>query len=100
MRKAVAPVLGTRFARELQAWVTSSCGGDQTVAGRTLGVSQAHISALVNCSRGPGLNVVIAFCALVTRSVEDVLALQDILPPPPSRAPRPMPGWRLYSRRP
>lgn len=63
------------FGRELGRWVQEAHAGNQTAAGRALGLSQGHISAMIAGVRGPGLPTLIALREKTGRSIDDLLGL-------------------------
>lgn len=79
------------FGAELERWVKEACDGNQTAAGKLLGVSQGHISAMIQGSRGPGLPTLIALRAKTGRSIDDLLGLRPLRRRPDSEPPSPEP---------
>ena len=63
------------FGRALTKWVNEAHDGNQTDAGRALGFSQGHISAMMLGTRGPGLNAIIALHQKTGTSVDELLGL-------------------------
>jgi hypothetical protein len=83
------------FGRELGRWVEDACDGNQTAAGKLLGVTQGHISAMIAGTRGPGLPTLIALSDKTGKSIDALLGrgrreptrAVPLLPPgPPSSA--------------
>jgi len=80
--KRVPQAVLDHFARELTRWVNEKCDTNQTRAAKLLGVSQGHISAMMNGTRGPGLNAILALRAQTGLSIDELLGLG----PPPAEA--------------
>ncbi len=71
--KRVPQTVLDSFARALTKWVTDVCEGNQSQAAKLLRVSQGHISAMMNGSRGPGLNALIALRDQTGLSADELL---------------------------
>lgn len=61
------------FARELERWMAQRHEGNQTKAGKALGISQGHMSQLLSAERGPGLNTLIAMRLETGKSIDELL---------------------------
>lgn len=78
------------FGRQLDEWVRDAHGGNQTSTGKALGLSQGHISAMIQGARGPGLPTLIALREKTGRSIDDLLGLSKA--PTARRTPVPSAG--------
>ena len=76
------------LAGHLQRWVDANCGGSQSEAGRRLGISQAHVSSLLNPHRGRfvGTETLLTLRSKLSLSIDDLLGLPPLSAPvPPQR---------------
>lgn len=64
------------FSAVLKAWVDKEHGGNQTRAGRALGVTQSHVSAMLGGVRGPGLNTLILMRDQTGLSIDQMLGFE------------------------
>lgn len=74
--KRVDPAILLHFGDELDKWVKSEHGDNQTAAGKALGLTQGHISAMIRGTRGPGLPTLIALAEKTGRSIDSLLGLE------------------------
>jgi plasmid maintenance system antidote protein VapI len=63
------------FGEKLRLWVEGTHAGNQSAAGRALGVSQGHISAVINGTRGVGLHFLLIFAAESGQGLDELLGL-------------------------
>ncbi len=87
--KRVSPTVLAAFARVLKKLVDEEYDGNQTRAGKDLGVTQSHISAMQLGVRGPGLNTLLLMREKTHMTIDDMLGLPPV-------APRPMPKEELF----
>ncbi len=73
--KRVPQTVLDAFKRVLTNWVNDKCDGSQTRAKALLGVSQGHISAMMNGTRGPGLNALLALREQTGLTTDEILGL-------------------------
>jgi plasmid maintenance system antidote protein VapI len=73
--KRIEPEIQAYFGRELAAWVRDEYEDNQSSAGRALGLSQGHISAMIQGLRGPGLPTLIDLARVSGRSIDSWLGL-------------------------
>lgn len=73
--KQIEEELRRYFGEELRRWVDAKHAGNQSAAGRALGVSQGHISAVINGTRGIGLHFLLLFAAETGKSLDELLGL-------------------------
>jgi transcriptional regulator with XRE-family HTH domain len=71
--KRVDPAILEHFGRELATWVRDNCEDNQSAAARALGVTQGHISAMINGTRGPGLQTLVVLADKTGRSIDSLL---------------------------
>jgi hypothetical protein len=71
--KRVDPEILDHFGRELERWVREECEDNRTKAGRVLGLSQGHVSAMIRGLRGPGLPVLVMLAQKTGRTVDSWL---------------------------
>ncbi len=76
--KRVSATVLAAFAKVLKAWVDEEHKGNQTHAGKDLGVTQSHVSAMLGGLRGPGLNTLILLREKTHKSIDDMLGLEPI----------------------
>jgi transcriptional regulator with XRE-family HTH domain len=57
--KKVASATARHFQTVFSRWVDAEFEGNHTAAGRMLGMTQGHVSALYNGDRGPGLSLLL-----------------------------------------
>ncbi len=76
--KRVSPAVLTAFARVLKKWVDDEHKGNQTHAGKDLGVTQSHVSAMLAGLRGPGLNTLILLREKTHMSLDEMLGLEPL----------------------
>lgn len=81
--KRVTPDVLAAFADVLGRWVKEHHGGNQTRAGKALGVTQSHVSAMLTGQRGPGLNTLILMRDQTGLSIDTMLGL---VPPKQAQA--------------
>lgn len=74
--KSVPEPILRRFGEEIRRWVDEKCDGNQSEAGRMLGCSQSHISALISGVRGVGLHFILLFAAETGKSVDELLGMK------------------------
>lgn len=73
--KQIDDELRQRFGRKLRAWTDAEHGGNGSAAARALGISQSHMSAVLNGVRGVGLPVLLLFAEQTGQSLDAVLGL-------------------------
>lgn len=66
------------FVARFTKWVADKHGGNQTHAGRDLGITQSHVSALVTGARGPGLSFLILLRRVSAVTLDEWLGLPPI----------------------
>jgi transcriptional regulator with XRE-family HTH domain len=74
--KRVDPAILEHFGKELDRWVQEAHDDNQSAAGRALGLSQGHISAMIQGHRGPGLPTLILLAEQTGRSIDSLLGLE------------------------
>ena len=74
--KRVDPVILEYFGKKLEEWVREAHEDNQSSAGRALGLSQGHISAMIQGHRGPGLPTLIELARTSGRSIDWWLGLE------------------------
>ena len=73
--KAIDAELRLHFGKRLEQWVRETHEGNQSAAGRVLGVSQSHISAIISGTRGVGLHFLLLFAAATDSTIDDLLGM-------------------------
>lgn len=73
--KRVSPAVLKTFGGVLKTWVDKEHAGNQTHAGKALGVSQSYVSAMLGGIRGPGLNTLILMRDQTGLTIEQMLGL-------------------------
>lgn len=76
--KRVSRTVLDAFAAVLKKWVDEEYKGNQTHAGKALGVTQSHVSAMLNGVRGPGLNTLILMRDKTGYTIDQMLGLDPI----------------------
>lgn len=76
--KRVSKDVRDDFMRVFDKWVKDVCGGNQTTAGKKLGMTQSHVSALQNGDRGPGLDLLIRVRRVTGLSIDQLLGLEKL----------------------
>lgn len=74
--KRVDPVILEYFGRKLEEWVREEHEDNQSSAGRALGLSQGHISAMIQGHRGPGLPTLIELARISGKPIDWWLGLE------------------------
>lgn len=74
--KRVDPAILKSFGEQLDKWVKAEHEDNQSSAGRALGLSQGHISAMIQGHRGPGLPTLIELARVSGRSIDWWLGLE------------------------
>lgn len=87
--RALPKPLQDAFAEHLRRWVADTCDGNQTEAGKALGFTQGHVSAVIRRTRGPGLEMAFALRQKTGMTLDELFGLP---PPRPARSEEPSRG--------
>lgn len=68
----------TAFVLAFSAWVNEKHGGNQTHAGKAIGITQSHVSALMGGDRGPGLNLLMKLRKPMSLTIDEILGLDPL----------------------
>jgi plasmid maintenance system antidote protein VapI len=76
--KRVSEAVREDFMRVFAKWVKDVHDDNQTAAGRELGMTQSHVSALLAGSRGPGIDLLIRMRKVTGLSLDQLLGLEKL----------------------
>src|SRR4051812_13812967 len=75
MKKSVEREVAEHFSGEVARLVRERYDGNQSLAARSLGMTQSHISSIITGTRGPGLNALLMMRNITGRSIDELLGL-------------------------
>lgn len=74
--KRIPPEMFERVSKLVDELVRTRFDNNQTYAARELECSPGTVSAMINKTRGPGLNTLLALRDITGRSIDDILGLE------------------------
>lgn len=76
--KRLPPQVLAAFAAVFERWIRDAHDDNQTHAAADLGITQSHISAMLQGLRGPGLNTLILLRKKTGVSIDEMLGLPSL----------------------
>lgn len=77
-KKRVPKTVHDDFIRVFTKWVDDNHDGNQTRAGKVIGITQSHVSALQKGIRGPGLDLLIKLRKRTGITIDQWLDLEPL----------------------